>query len=74
MKNHGQIKPERLSPGTRQALLLAAQYLREEPGLVAVQVTFDRDCLTGSDAPPTIHVITENNQDTDWEIYWGVDL
>lgn len=74
MKNHGKIDPAKvLSPGTRQALLIAAQYLRDEPGLIAAQVTFDRDCLQGSDVPPTVHVIVDPDPAVNWAEHWGVD-
>lgn len=70
MKNHGKIDPARLSPGTRQAIMLLAQYLREEPGLDAVQVTFDRETLTGeaNDIPPTVHVIIDPAHTERWGI------
>ena len=65
----GKVNPNRLSPDTRVALMHLAQTLRDEPGLLRVQVTFDdlHGDLAGHDEPPTIHAILAPNGNPD---YW----
>lgn len=69
VRNHGKVNPARLSPNTRAALIYLAQVLRDEPGLLRVQVTFDdlHGDLSGHDEPPTIHAILAPDGNPD---YW----
>jgi hypothetical protein len=55
----GKVRPDRLTLRTRVAIMTLAGALRDEPGLLRVQVTYDdlHGDLAGHDDPPTVHAI-----------------
>lgn len=55
----GVVDMNRLSATTRSIIMQLAAVLREEPGILRCQITFDdlHGDLAGHDDPPTMHAI-----------------